>query len=146
MSLLALVPVVAPARFLAGRVMHRQANMQQLEFEALGRRLKDYALQNGGKYPAALKDILPKDRADLAAQVLGIEYRGQQDAGNKIVAYSDKRPGPVVVLTQDGTVAQIPRRLLGKALQEGVRADMTAQPAEPAADQQAVKPPRPPEF
>jgi len=146
-SLLALAGAVAPARRVAQVQVRRQANKQQLEFEELGRRLKLYVQENGGKYPAALRDVLPKDRADLAAEVDAVEYRGKQDAGNKVVAYSsEKRPGLITVLTQDGTVTQIPRALLGKVLQEGVTANLAAQPPGRAADQKAVKPPRPPEF
>jgi len=146
-SLLALVPAVAQARFVATGQMRRQANKQQMEFEALGRRLKDYAQENGGKYPATLKEVLPKEPANMPPELEGIEYRGQQDAGNKVVAHSsEKRPGLITVLTQDGAVTQIPRRLLGKALQEGIKDGMAAPAPGPAAGQKAVKPPKPPDF
>ncbi|MCY3022938.1 MAG: hypothetical protein NTW87_28510, partial [Planctomycetota bacterium] len=146
-SLLMMAPVAWQANRMANRggggPGPRAAGRQQQVAEELGRSLRLYAQENGGKYPAALQDMPPKYLGNLGD--LGtIVYRGKQDAANKVLAHSsEKLPGPITILTQDGTVAQIRRPQLGKVLQEGFKGD--ALPGPPAKGE-AVKPPRPPEF
>ncbi|MGD0089131.1 MAG: hypothetical protein ABSE73_04365 [Planctomycetota bacterium] len=144
-SLLALAPAVALGRPLAARQVGRQVNKQQQAFEELGRKLKAYAQDNGGKFPARLKDLQPKYIPDPTPELDMVEYRGPQDAGNKIVAHSsEKLRGPITVLTQDGTVTSLPRLLLGKALQEGLQPNLAAPPGPAGPGQKAAKPPKPP--
>lgn len=143
-SLLALAPAVLQGRRMAMREGRREANQQEQLFAAIKDGLRAHAAANAGKLPETLKQILP----NLGAELDHIVYRGRQDAGNKVVAHtSEDRRGPITLLTQDGTIAQIPRRLLGKVLQEGYKGEALPPPAPaPQAEQKAVKPPRPPEF
>jgi hypothetical protein len=154
-ALLGLVPAIAGGQRVAARQGRREANRNRDIADQLSRDLKAYAQENGGKYPATLKEMQPKYLANVnAAEVEQIVYRGQQDAGNKVVAHSpEARMGPITILTQDGTVAMIPRRILGKVLQQGLTAGDAIQPGAaggaagaPPAGGEAVKPPKPPEF
>jgi hypothetical protein len=104
--------------------------------------LKSYADQNGGNYPATLKEMQPKLLANLTTELDNVVFLGKQDRANKIVAHtSEKLPGPIGILLQDGTVTEIPRNLLGKTLKEGYTANVR-----PAITngQGTVKPPTPP--
>jgi len=150
-SLLAIIPAAMGGRRIAGAQIRRVANRQQQVFEQVGRDLKAFAQENGGKYPATLKEMQPKYLANVGAELGDVVYRGAQDAGNKIVAHSsEKRMGPITILTQDGTVALIRRQVLGRALRDGYKPGDEAGPGQqqpaPDAGGDAVKPPRPPEF
>jgi hypothetical protein len=153
-ALLATIPAAFVGQRIAGRQVRRDANKAQDVATQISRDLKAYAQENGGKYPATLKEMQPKYLVGLDADIPQIVYRGAQDAANKVVAHSsERRMGPITVLTQDGTVALIPRRILGKVLQQGLTAGDAIQPGQPgmpppppAGGGDAVKPPRPPEF
>ncbi len=102
----------------------------------LARDLKEYAVEHGGNFPAKLDEMRPKYLQDLGKEIEQIVYLGKQAADNRIVAHSsDKLQGNIAILTQGGTIQSILRSMLGKVLREGY--------LEP---NQAVKPPRPPEF
>ncbi|HEY3320611.1 MAG TPA: DUF3352 domain-containing protein [Planctomycetota bacterium] len=119
--------------------------------EQIARDLKAYAAENNGNLPAAIKDLQPKYLQDVGPDVLdNVVYRGKQDAANKVVAHSsEKVPGPITIVLQDGAVAQIQRSLLGKVLTEGYTPPPPGAGRNrrgPATNQTPVKPPKPPEF
>lgn len=109
----------------------------------LHKALTNYAQDNGGKFPEKLKILEGKYFLNGNVNLDDAVFRGKQDAPNKIVAHTpEKNPGPITILTQDGTVATISRRALGRALNQGYTPDAGA----PKNNNEAVKPPRPPEF
>lgn len=128
----------------------RQANQRQDVMQNVGSALKAYAAENAGNYPPALKDLQAKQLGALNADKLtGIVYRGKQDGENKAVAHTpEKLPGPVAVLLQSGAVVQVRRDKLAGVLEKGYTPDAAAAPAQPGpgTEQDAVKPPKPPEF
>ena len=111
---------------------------------AIYKDLEAYAKENGGNYPAALKDMKPKYLQGVSEDDLNnVVFRGKQDGPDKIIAHStEKQRGPITIITQDGRVAQISRGELGKVLNEGYKG--AAAPVGGATE--AVKPPKPPEF
>jgi len=147
-SLLAAIPAViqrqrARARNAAdgGAPAVPQGNAKAVENgQRLSKELQAFAAENGGNYPAALKDMQPKYLQGLTEEELNaVVYRGKQDAPNKVVAHSsEKQRGPLTVVLQDGRVTQVSRGQLGKVLAEGFK--------DVPATGTAVKPPKPPEF
>ncbi len=92
--------------------------------DALNQGLQAYAKDNNGAFPHAVKDLQPKYLPQLTTELNFVEYLGKQDKENKVVAHSsEKLPGPITVLLQNGTVADIRRESLGKTLKEGFNAD-----------------------
>ncbi len=118
-----------------------KADTKKVEaLEKLARDLKDYAQEHGGNFPKTLDEMKPKYLQDLGKDLEQIVYLGKQAADNRIVAHSsEKLPGSIAVLLQNGTVQNIIRSYFPKVLREGF--------VEPAKDPNApVKPPKPPEF
>ncbi|HYG75801.1 MAG TPA: DUF3352 domain-containing protein [Planctomycetota bacterium] len=120
-------------------------NQKALESgQRLAKDLAAYAAENNGNFPAQLRDMQPKYLQGVTDEELNnVVYRGKQDAPNKVVAHSsEKMRGPITILLQDGRVLQVGRGQLGKVLAEGYKGE--AAPA--TGKQEAVKPPKPPEF
>ena len=88
--------------------------------------LQAYAHENNGGYPASLSELQPKYLAALE-ELKNVVFIGKQDKPNKVVAHSsEKLPGPIAVLLQDGAVVDIRRDQLGKTLKEGLSAEARA--------------------
>lgn len=110
----------------------------------LHKALTNFAQDNGGKFPEKLKELEGKYFLNANVNLDEAVFRGKQDAPNKIVAHSaEKNPGPITILTQDGNVYTISRRALGRALNQGYTPEAANAPKN---NNEAVKPPRPPEF
>ena len=103
--------------------------------DAVNQGLQAYAKENNGAFPAAVKDLQPKYLPQLTTELNFVEYLGKQDKENKVVAHSsEKLPGPITVLLQNGTVADIRRDSLGKTLKDGFSADAAVTDAKQAPD------------
>lgn len=88
--------------------------------DAIGKALQAFAKDNNGNFPAALSELQPKYLPGLTTELGFVTYIGKQDQATKVVAHSsEKLPGPITVLLQDGTVAEIRRDQLGKTLKSG---------------------------
>jgi hypothetical protein len=141
---IAIVDGVAKGKFNGGAAGDRgdmPAPAQHGVLNQIGGDLKAYADANNGNYPATLKEMQPKYLTGLTTELDNIVYLGKQDRPNKIVAHMSERiPGTIGVLLQDGTVTEIPRNLLGKCLKEGYNANV-----KPAITngKDTVKPPTP---
>jgi hypothetical protein len=88
--------------------------------DAIGKGLQAYSKDNNGNFPAALADLQPKYLPGLTTELGFVTFIGKQDQPNKVVAHSsEKLPGPITVLMQDGSVTEIRRDQLGKTLKAG---------------------------
>jgi hypothetical protein len=118
--------------------------VEERKVDSLGklhRDLVEYAKEHAGKFPATLDEMKPKYLQDLGQELEYIVYRGKQAADNLVLAHSsEKLPGPIALLMQNGNIQSVDRQQLGKVLTEG----LTAHAAPPGT--QAVKPPKPPDF
>ncbi|HLX63100.1 MAG TPA: hypothetical protein VKX17_17655 [Planctomycetota bacterium] len=123
-------PFAAARAARANRVDPKQA-------DALGKLYADlttFAKDHEGAFPKSLDEMKPKYLQDLGNEVEQIVYRGKQAADNFVIAHSsEKLPGNITILLQNGAIQSVARQLLGKVLQDGY--------TDPNA---AVKPPRPP--
>jgi hypothetical protein len=98
--------------------------------------LQAYVTENKGAYPKSLDEMKPKYLQQLGKEIGNLVYRGKQAADNQVLAYtSEKLPGSIGVLLQNGTIEGILRPFLGEVLRNGY--------VDPKA---AVKPPKPPDF
>jgi hypothetical protein len=124
----------------------RDAAQREQKLNRLAASLKAYAADNNGNLPAALKDLMPKYLPETAgAELAQVVYRGKQDAPNKVVVHTpEQRMGPITILTQDGTVAHVPRDVFGKILNDGYKGEAAPQPRGRPRPDEAVKPPAPP--
>lgn len=106
------------------------------------RDLKEYATEHGGNFPAKLEEMKPKYLQDIGNELEIVVYRGKQAADNLVLAHSsEKLPGPISILLQNGTIQSLQRQLLGEVLKDGFTDKILK--ADPNG---AVKPPKPPEF
>jgi hypothetical protein len=142
LSVLALALPQAIREQMRGR-RERAVERRQDTLNIVANALKAYAVDNAGAFPATLKDLQPKYLGEAFTGLDKIQYRGKQDASNKVVADTEKLAGPITVLLQDGTIAKVPRERFGNVLKQGFNAatDNAAAGGRPPAE----SPPRPPE-
>lgn len=110
----------------------------------LNRDLSEFAKEHAGNFPATLDEMKPKYLQDLGGELEYIVYRGKQAADNLVLAHSsEKLPGPISVLLQNGNIQSVARQQLGQTLKFGLTHDASK---EKPPGTKAVKPPKPPEF
>lgn len=113
---------IAPMRRAAARARRagRADPKQVAALEKLYRDLKEYAQEHEGNFPKTLEEMKPKYLQDLGNQIEQIVYLGKQAADNRVIAHStEKLPGDITILLQNGSVQTIVRQFLGNVLQEG---------------------------